>query len=749
MGRDDNGQSVGMYSNRLKKNPPSLRCATKEFGATMDKAADSFPPLMPATRAQGTDSGLKTEWRKEHNFKDHTLRKSLQDLALPAAVAEPPSEEISIDERERLLQQHATRKELIPENEPADSPKIPPLSAEYDTLKARLSPWEQTQIQNDKDQLKTMRSSQSETIPAEMLKKSSPNKYSSVLWSDSPEPNRRFVLARPEKETMSCRPNAPQPRHISVEYLSRARSPSGSQHNPGETNENSRTRFNCRLGTSLAPEYLQRSRKRSLHEMNEAGAHTQSSSRTPLNTPPKSVKKADLQEARKCYQAHTSSIPSADSTAEADLKRDTKESKDDIEKELAVKIREISLDDDLLHQTPLDFQYGSNTEAAKDRLISEVLDGLGIVPEKRKSKAREDYELCKRTLKKLGADAIDNNSKTDLSEHRAGGNALRKLTQDQFDHLSRTTSHDFNAKDLENLRARTRLERLPINSLSPGYPWPSSQPPKPNFLTMLPFELRRFIYLHLLTTPKPIYSGELLLDARTTIITPADVPPSLNLSISSTFLRTCRAIYTEALPILYQENCFVFSKVSMLHMFRAKGLAISRNRQDSPYENNKSTSQYLDSISAHDFAFNAEPQGRLCLLRKVHLRFKYPGRSPNLRGMRSPLRDDMEWYYAPSDPWTDFLNEGRYADADDVAGYITFPALRNLVLDFSEWDLKPSESLRIRVFERRFRGEGGLRELTTVGLSHEGTIEAFRERLLARGGVMRVLERGALTRGAY
>lgn len=151
--------------------------------------------------------------------------------------------------------------------------------------------------------------------------------------------------------------------------------------------------------------------------------------------------------------------------------------------------------------------------------------------------------------------------------------------------------------------------------------------------------------------------------------------------------------------------------------------------------------RYLDSISTHDFAFNPEPQGRLGWLRTVSLRFRHSGRPASLRGMRSPSGNETEWLSGHLDHWTEFLNEERYAD---VAGYITFPALKNLVLDFSDWELKPDEALRVRVFEARFRGEKGLRSLTTVGLSHGGTVEALRGRLLGRGGVMKVLERGAL-----
>jgi len=199
-------------------------------GVTMDKAADAFPSLLPAARAQGADPGLETERRKKHNIKDYALRRSRQDLALPAAVAEPPSDELSIEERKRLLQQHAARKEPISEDELAGSAGIPPSSAvyEYDTLKAKLSPWEQTLVQDNKAQRKTVRLSQSQTVPTKMLKKSSRNKYSSVLWSDGPDPTRRFVLARPNKKKASWRPNAPPPQQTADEHLTRAKSPSGS-----------------------------------------------------------------------------------------------------------------------------------------------------------------------------------------------------------------------------------------------------------------------------------------------------------------------------------------------------------------------------------------------------------------------------------------------------------------------------------------------------------------------------------------
>ena len=70
--------------------------------------------------------------------------------------------------------------------------------------------------------------------------------------------------------------------------------------------------------------------------------------------------------------------------------------------------------------------------------------------------------------------------------------------------------------------------------------------------------------------------------------------------------------------------------------------------------------------------------------------------------------------------------------------------LANLVLDFSAWDLQPNEGLRIRGFVDKFRGEDGLRSLTTVGLAHGPTIEWLKAKLLGQGGKMRVWEKNVL-----
>lgn len=765
-----------MYSNRLKKTPPKLRFAAMHRDAVVDKAADAYPALISTSLAHGNDPVPAKQSRKKHNFEDHAPQRSRLDLALSAAVAESSSNKISIDERERLLQQFTALKKRSPEdNLPDYSPMVPFSGTGYaqDAIKTGLRAGPQFQGQADIPRSNNVKPDHFWVDPAARLEESCSKRSPPTLPSVGPDPHRRYILPRyqkikaapPQHDTRS--PYVPgtqyasEPQHAASGYPARGQLPFAFQHYiAGETYESFVARFNRRYGDFLDPENLPKGHKRSRHEMNAAEAETQPDFATAAKMPPKSVKKPDLEGSRKRYQAYAASVSSTDSTAEANLRGHKEESQDDVEKDLAAKMKDVSLDTFFPHKTPSEPPHGTIAGDASDRPSMAAPRRSRHIATKRKSTAKEDHQHRGMAQKKPEAGGSDNNSKTDLPqnciddndpkkpERKAG--TLKEPTPDNLDSLDHTVEREINAKHLESISpqqsasSRANLERLisqkQLEAILPSTnaPPPSSLFPRPSLLlTILPPELRRLIYLHLLTTPKPIHGGELLEDARTTIIIPATVPPTLTLRISAIVLRTCRTIYTEALPILYQENCFSFSKVSMLRIFRSKGLVMSQT----PLHKSKSVLRYLDSISAHDFAFNPEPQGRLCLLRNVHLRFRHSGRPASLRGMRSPSGDEMEWLGGHLDHWTGFLNEERYADG---AGYVTFPALKKLVVDFSDWELKPDEGLRVRVFEARFRGEKGLRSLTTVGLSHGGTVEALRGRLLGRGEAMRVLERGAL-----
>ena len=61
------------------------------------------------------------------------------------------------------------------------------------------------------------------------------------------------------------------------------------------------------------------------------------------------------------------------------------------------------------------------------------------------------------------------------------------------------------------------------------------------------------------------------------------------------------------------------------------------------------------------------------------------------------------WSYGHSQ-WAEFFHENRYADPD---GYVSFPSLESLVLDFSAWNLGPHHGLAVSLsqlpeFEFRF-----------------------------------------------
>lgn len=96
----------------------------------------------------------------------------------------------------------------------------------------------------------------------------------------------------------------------------------------------------------------------------------------------------------------------------------------------------------------------------------------------------------------------------------------------------------------------------------------------PSFLEILPAELRQQIYRELLHSPRSIHGGELVEEKATALVVPDTVQAYQILAIDATILRTCRKVYQEALPILYQVNQFGFRDVRSLWAFRSGGLRL-------------------------------------------------------------------------------------------------------------------------------------------------------------------------------
>ncbi len=84
----------------------------------------------------------------------------------------------------------------------------------------------------------------------------------------------------------------------------------------------------------------------------------------------------------------------------------------------------------------------------------------------------------------------------------------------------------------------------------------------------------------------------------------------------------------------------------------------------------------------YSFNFQPTPHGRFQLLRKLHLVFSLEDDTGTLDGQRCQLLC----------AWTPFFTENKYTDK---AFYIKFPALEDLTLDFSDWELQDGEGVMV------------------------------------------------------
>ena len=85
----------------------------------------------------------------------------------------------------------------------------------------------------------------------------------------------------------------------------------------------------------------------------------------------------------------------------------------------------------------------------------------------------------------------------------------------------------------------------------------------------VPTEIRHMIYRYLLTTPDPIQKVHTHLGSKETAMLDQYTPiPDIDAAI----LRTCRLIYSEALPILYGMNVFQFDCAHNIRGFQSRSL---------------------------------------------------------------------------------------------------------------------------------------------------------------------------------
>ncbi|KAL8683271.1 MAG: hypothetical protein Q9186_000773 [Xanthomendoza sp. 1 TL-2023] len=277
------------------------------------------------------------------------------------------------------------------------------------------------------------------------------------------------------------------------------------------------------------------------------------------------------------------------------------------------------------------------------------------------------------------------------------------------------------------LQVQPLLELPPTKPFSKPLPSPpSSDTPgtpctRPLSFETLPLEIKRMIYKDLLTSAKPIQKPHKLVCNKRSIMLDSIQPVK---DIDSSILRVCRTIYLEALPILYGQNTFEFSKPRKLRDFSHAGL--DRSHTSTDYE------PYLA-----EFGFRDAQAGRFTLIRSIILRLghdrkPYVWQRPGNQPAPDRKRIWSHWYqyfFNDCDPRSQF-DWGMFPSASNE-----FPALDRLVLDFTDWQLTEPDAIRVDPFIKKLGRSGGLAALAIKGLKNAANLEEFKNGLLKPGGV--------------
>lgn len=135
-------------------------------------------------------------------------------------------------------------------------------------------------------------------------------------------------------------------------------------------------------------------------------------------------------------------------------------------------------------------------------------------------------------------------------------------------------------------------------------------------------------------------------------------------AIDATLLRTCKAVYREALRILYAMNRFHFRNLMDIRDFAHNGMG------DIPFGFYRTDSEPSSAVS--------KPCGRLTMIRFLSLTI---GREFTGNDRQKIWSLWCDFFYPP---------EGQ----DQAVG---FPALESLVLDLAHWGLNTGDAPKLRV----------------------------------------------------
>ena len=253
----------------------------------------------------------------------------------------------------------------------------------------------------------------------------------------------------------------------------------------------------------------------------------------------------------------------------------------------------------------------------------------------------------------------------------------------------------------------------------------------------LPLEMRLKIWTETLSA-KGIMAGVYASTMPERALLLAETPKEGEINVA--ILRTCRAIYEETLPILYNSNWIQFSSESQISHFRSCRLPPSD----------------LTTLSSPPiFGFKSDDYGRLTFLRKVYLELGEDHYRPS-RG----FGPQNTVHFTPRSTFGQSVWAGwcEFFDPENQCEVITFPQLDSLLLDFRKWNL--SDIVYIRVssphysllsmfvnrstgyqvdpFLRKLRPKGGLKKLSMVGVYNDSNLRDFKLGFLKNGGKFEV-----------
>ncbi len=137
--------------------------------------------------------------------------------------------------------------------------------------------------------------------------------------------------------------------------------------------------------------------------------------------------------------------------------------------------------------------------------------------------------------------------------------------------------------------------------------------------------------------------------------------------IDAALLRTCRAVYHDAVGILYGANRFHFRKPRDVEEFAHGRLG-------------KTSFGFYRTVNEPSYAVQISPCGRLTMIRSMTLKLSSRNKGADDE-LKSVLTNWSDFFYPPE-------------EQDQLVG---FPALEFLVLDLTDWELRDGDAHKLRV----------------------------------------------------